>query len=144
MRKLILVLTVAVLAGLATAAPAEQVSAVTCTPTGYFRDATNLTAARIGGDVTGALNATGCHIGVYYGPGARGTVSHAEIFGASYFGVVARGAEVDVLHSSIHDIGDSPSFTGAQHGVAIYFASVGNAGCDTTLTTTGRVVGNHI
>lgn len=144
MRKLLVVLALAMVAGIATTTPAARVSAVTCTPTGYFRDSMNLTAAQIGGNVTGTLNATGCHIGVYYGPGETGTVSHAEIYGASYFGVVARQAAVDVLHSSVHDIGDSPNFTGAQHGVAIYFATIDTASNCVSGETTGHIVGNHV
>ena len=38
--------------------------AATCTPTGFVRDNINLTAAQIGGTVTGSLDATGCDIGV--------------------------------------------------------------------------------
>jgi hypothetical protein len=36
-------------------------------PTGFNRDGINLTAAQIGGKVTGDLDAAGCDIGVYYG-----------------------------------------------------------------------------
>ena len=56
---------------------------------GFVRDGMNLTAAQIGGDLTGALDATGCDIGVFYGEGAMGgSVSKATITGAKYFGVV--------------------------------------------------------
>ena len=41
-------------------------SAATCTATGFFRDGINLTAAQIGGTVTGDLDATGCNIGSYF------------------------------------------------------------------------------
>ena len=41
-------------------------AAAGCTPTGFFRDGLNMTAAQIGGDVTGSLDATGCNVGVYY------------------------------------------------------------------------------
>ena len=45
---------------------AIQINAsATCTPTGFFRDGINLTAAQIGGSVTGTLDATGCNIGAY-------------------------------------------------------------------------------
>lgn len=45
----------------------------TCTPTGFFVDGLNLTAAMINpGDVTGTLDATGCNIGVYYDDGTDG------------------------------------------------------------------------
>ncbi len=95
----------------------------TCTPTGFYRDSINLTAARINpsGTLTGTINATGCNIGVYYGPGSSGTVYQAKIYGANYFGVVNNGGHVNVSTSKIYDIGESP-LNGDQHGVAIYFA----------------------
>jgi hypothetical protein len=94
-----------------------------CTPTGFFRDGINMTAAMIDphGTVTGQVDATGCNIGVYYGHGVKGTVSHAEIFGANYFGVVNDGGNVTIKNSSIHNIGEVP-FNGTQHGVGIYFS----------------------
>lgn len=94
-----------------------------CTPTGYMRDNINMTAALINpsGMVSGDVNASGCNVGVYYGPGAKGTVSRATIHGANYFGVVSNGGAVDVLNSNIHDIGETP-FNGTQHGVGVYFA----------------------
>src|ERR1700737_417126 len=67
--------------------------AAACTPTGFFRDAMNLTAAVIDppGTYTAVLNAKPCNIGVYYGPGVKGTVNNSEIYGANYFGVVNNG-----------------------------------------------------
>src|SRR4029077_21264323 len=59
----------------------------TCTPTGLMRDGIDLTAAQIGGNVMGPLDATGCNIGVYYEPGTTGTVNGADIHGANYYGV---------------------------------------------------------
>lgn len=95
----------------------------TCTATGFVRDNINLTAALINppGKVTGDVDATGCNIGVYYGPGAHGKVDQANVHGANYFGVVNNGADVDVQNSTISNIGEKP-FNGTQHGVAIYFA----------------------
>src|SRR5689334_11458542 len=76
-------------------APAAH--AATCTPTGFFRDSINMTAALINpGNVTGNVDATGCNIGVYYGPGASGRVNGANIYGANYFGVVNNGAAVNI------------------------------------------------
>jgi hypothetical protein len=100
--------------------PAAQ--AATCTPTGYVRDSINLTAALINppGKVSGDVDATGCNIGVYYGPGAHGKVEQANIHGANYFGIVNNGADVDILDSTVSDIGEKP-FNGTQHGKAIYF-----------------------
>jgi hypothetical protein len=92
-----------------------------CEPTDLSQDGMYLTAAQIGGDVTGTLDATGCNIGVYYGPNTTpGSVSNADIFGANYYGVLDNSRSVDVSNSSIHDIGESP-LNGAQHGIAIAY-----------------------
>ena len=56
-------------------------------PTGFVRDGIDLTAARIGGTVTGAVDATGCDIGVYNPT----RVTNADIHGARYYGVVVNG-----------------------------------------------------
>jgi hypothetical protein len=103
-----------------------------------------MTAAVINpsGPVTGVVNATGCNIGVYYGPGTSGSVKNAEIFGANYFGVVANGdagsISLDILNSKIHDIGESPH-DGTQHGVGIYWRAFFAGG-----SVKGRIVGNTI
>ncbi|HUY78073.1 MAG TPA: right-handed parallel beta-helix repeat-containing protein [Ktedonobacterales bacterium] len=106
-------------------------NAPSCTPTGFVRDATNLTAAVINPPGTyhgnhGVLDAGGCNIGVYYAPGHNGTVSGVSIFGANYFGVVNNGSKVTVTHNTIYSIGESP-LNGDQHGVAIYFAYASGA-----------------
>jgi Right handed beta helix region len=105
---------------------ASSMTPPACTPTGFFRDSINLTAKQIGGNVTGDLDATGCNIGVYYGPGSTGTVNAANVHGANYFGVVNNGGNVSVTNSTITQIGESP-FNGTQHGVGIYFAAEGNS-----------------
>src|SRR6267143_30202 len=92
---------------------------VACTPTGFVRDSMNLTAAVIAdGDISGqTIDATGCNIGIYYGPGTSGTVKNSEVFGSNYFGIVATGEDsllnfgttsVDVTNSNIHNIGEKP------------------------------------
>jgi parallel beta-helix repeat protein len=91
-------------------------SGVTCTQTGFTRDGINLTAAQIGGTVTGTLNATGCNIGAYN----PSSVTNATIVGANYFGVVANGGTHTVTGSTIRNIGEVP-FNGSQHGVGIFF-----------------------
>jgi Right handed beta helix region len=146
MKRVLIAMTVAALGSvlLPTAASAVAV----CTPTGFYRDGINLTAAQMGGNVTAPLDATGCNIGVYYGPGTSGNVTGADIFGANYFGVVARGASVNVTNSTVHDIGDVP-LNGSQHGLAIYFATVdtGTATTPPTCTsgaTTGTISGNSV
>jgi len=94
----------------------------TCTPTGFVRDGIDLTAAQIGGTVSRALDAAGCDIGVYYGPGKTGKVDHATISNAKYFGVVNDGGNVDVTNSTITKIGNTP-FDGTQHGVGIFYTT---------------------
>lgn len=103
-------------------------TSITCTPTGFYRDGINMTAAKINphGAVSSTVNAIGCNIGVYYGPGAEGAVRHATIYGANYFGVVNNGGRVTISHSLIHDIGESP-FNGTQHGVGVYFVYASGA-----------------
>ena len=98
-----------------------------CTPTGFVRDSINLTAALINppGKVSGDVDATGCNIGIYYSTGVR-QVRNANVHGANYYGIVNNGARVDILSSTISDIGEKP-FNGTQHGVAIYFAFGSNA-----------------
>ena len=104
---------------------APVANAATCTPTGFVKDAINLTAVLINppGVVSGDVDATGCNIGVYYSAG-HGRVSQANVHGANYFGIVNNGADVDVLDSTVSDIGEKP-FNGTQHGVAIDYE--GNA-----------------
>lgn len=105
--------------------PGAAKASASCTATGFYRDNINLTAAVIATgtsySVTGQVNAAGCNIGVYYGPGTGGTVTAAQVFGSNYFGVVNNGGKVTVTGSQIHDIGENP-LNGDQHGVAIYFA----------------------
>jgi hypothetical protein len=120
---------------------AASAAAASCTGTGFFRDGVEMTAAQIGGNVTGSLDAGGCNIGVYYDNTTSGNVTGADIFGANYFGVVVNGdvgaVSVNVTFSEIHDIGDVP-FNGSQHGNAIYYRALG-AG-----TASGNVSNNEI
>jgi nitrous oxidase accessory protein NosD len=126
-----LVLAAALLVG----GTSAVVSAVTCTSTGYFEDGFELTAAIVNptAPVTGTVDATGCNIGVYFGPGMTGSVDDANISGANYYGVLVNGADVDVTDSEIHDIGEIP-LNGAQHGDAIAYRN----------GATGTVSGNRI
>src|SRR5260370_6245807 len=123
--RIVAALVVAIPAGLSMTTTAE---AATCTATGFVRDSINLTAAQIGGTVSGSLDATGCDIGVYFAtPGS--VTPGAQIFGARYFGVVNDGTSVTVEGASIHDIGENP-FNGSQHGVGIYFTNGGSGAID--------------
>jgi parallel beta-helix repeat protein len=105
-----------------------------CTETDFSRDGHVLTAAQIGGNVTGTLDATGCDIGVYYKSGSTGDVmAGADISGAKYFGVLVNGVPANVTGSSVHSIGDVP-LNGSQHGNAIVYLN----------GATGTISGNHV
>jgi parallel beta-helix repeat protein len=105
-----------------------------CTVTDFYRDGHYLTAAQIGGNVTGTLDATGCDIGVYYEGGHLGSVSAgADISGAKYFGVLVNGVAANVTGSSVHNIGDVP-LNGSQHGNAIVYLN----------GASGTISGNHV
>jgi Right handed beta helix region len=120
-----------------------SLASAACAPTGLVRDGIDLTAAQIGGDVTGPLDATGCNIGVYYGPGTTGTVSGADIHGANYYGVVANAANVGITNSQIHNIGENP-FNGTQHGVGVLYTTVDQGGTTTGPSATGTLSGSSI
>jgi Right handed beta helix region len=115
-------LTSSLLATLFVVSLPATAAAATCTATGFIRDGIDLTAAMINpsGVVTGNVDATGCNIAIYYGPGSHGSVWKANVHGATYFGVVNNGGHVNVRRSSVHDIGESP-LNGAQHGLAIAY-----------------------
>jgi hypothetical protein len=149
-------LTLALITGvaLASALGASSAIAVTvCTPTGFVRDGMNLTAAVIAdGDISGqTIDATGCNIGIYYGPGTSGTVGNSVVSGSNYFGIVVTGEDgmdslgnvgttsVDVKNSTIYNIGDKPMFTGSQHGVAVYYYAFRDGA-----SATGAISGNAI
>jgi hypothetical protein len=135
-------LATALVVGLGAALLPAMANAATCTPTGFVRDGSDMTAAQIGGDVTGDLDATGCNIGVYYDNTTTGNVTAgANIHGANYFGVVVNGdvgvVSVNVTNSAVHDIGETP-LNGTQHGVAIYYRALG------TGTASGTISGDTI
>jgi len=132
--------------GLALAIPLST-QAVGCTPTGFVRDGLNMTAAVVNSPtkVTGNINALGCNIGVYFGPGHNGSVVGATITNANYYGIVVQQAKVNVNDSNIHNIGENP-LNGDQHGVGIYYATVAgvtNGDC-TTGSTQGTIENNSV
>jgi len=90
---------------------------------------------------TGMLDATGCQVGIYFNQ--SGSVNNAEIFGASYYGVFVDGnlndTLVNITDSHIYNIGDLPNFSGAQHGVGIYYY-----GFDTPHNISGTVFDNVV
>ncbi len=94
----------------------------TCTPTGFIRDNINLTAAQMGGTLTGSLDATGCNVGYFQDATHPGSVKNAEVYGSNYYGILIDGSAGDVkvnIHNvQVHDIGETPQ-NGSQHGVGI-------------------------
>ena len=117
-------------------------AASSCVSTGALdRDGTPLTARLVNpaGTVKGKVDATGCSVGVYYGKG-NGKVRDADVFGATYFGVLVDGngntVSVDVSDSRIHDIGDTP-ITSLRHGEGIAYRGFGG-------TATGTVRENRV
>jgi hypothetical protein len=147
-------LTVLSLAVFLVGALGANCASAACTQTGFYRDNINMTAAMIAnGDVLNqTIDATGCNIGIFYGPGTSGTVDNTEVYGANYFGILASGdivdssgnatlpgaTSVDVTNSAVHDIGESP-FNGTQHGVAIYYRA-----CASGSSATGTLSLNNI
>ena len=55
------------------ATTAQASDGIDCLPTGWVVNGVNLTAALISptGTFSGVLDATGCNIGIYYGPGVN-------------------------------------------------------------------------
>lgn len=106
-------------------------SSTVCVPTGVMKDGMNLTAAQIGGDVTGTLDATGCNIGVY-----NGSVHGGTIYGANYYGVLEDGVANNVVNGTIHDIGERP-LNGSQHGVGVEYVN------GATGTLSGTTISNY-
>jgi hypothetical protein len=114
-----------------------------CTLTDFSRDGHLLTAAQIGGSVSGTLDATGCDIGVYYKTGYTGNVNAgADISGAKYFGVLVNGVTANVTDSSVHNIGDVP-LNGSQHGNAIVYLNA-NGDPVGSATTSASVLNNVV
>jgi hypothetical protein len=120
--------------------PEASSATPTCTPVTTSKGV--LTAAQVGGEAAGTLDATGCDIGVYYDAGHGGGVDGATISGATQYGVFVDGGagnvKVDVTGSTIDDIGDHPH-TGNQYGVGIYYD-----GLDTSGGASGTISGNTV
>jgi len=115
--------------------------AYACEDTGFH----GLTAALVNptGTVSGTVDAAGCNIAIYYDhTGSGGIVKNANIGNANYYGVLVNGdggaVNVDILNSTIHDIGEVPH-NGSQHGVAIYYR-----GFYDVSAVTGKISGNQI
>lgn len=125
---------------LACAAFAASPANATCAKTGFVRGERDLTAVLVNPPhavVNRTIDARGCDMGVYFGPGAEGSVRGSEIFGAAFFGIVRDGAVVDIVDNRIHDIGYAP-FLPTKHGIGIYCTSRSHQ------PSGGDVVGNTL
>lgn len=108
----------------------------------------NLTAAQVGGNVTGEVNATGCDIGAYFNADNPGQVKNASIHDANQYGVfvdgnVASDTKVNVTNSEVYNIGNHSAGVfapnGNQTGLGIYFAGFNSVG-----TASGNISGNDV
>ena len=121
----------------------EVLASPSCTHTGFFRDGIDLTAAQINpaGTVSGTVDASGCNIGVYYGPGHTGAVGTATISGANYYGVVVDRAAVNVSGATIQNIGETQP-NGSQHGVGVLYTTIElSSASNDVFTTAGHATG---
>lgn len=133
--------------GLMLAVPLATYAAPSCTSVSTSKG--SLTAAQIGGTVSGDLDATGCDIGAYFNNSNPGEVNNAEVHDANQYGVFVDGNEagsttVDVTHSKVYNIGHhdgSGAFdpNGSQYGIGVYYYGFGTPG-----TVSGDIKGNEI
>jgi hypothetical protein len=108
----------------------------------------NLTAAQVGGNISGEVDATGCDVGAYFNADSPGQVMNAEIHDANQYGVfvdgnVAGDTKVDVTGSEIYNIGNHSGGVfapnGGQTGLGVYYAGFNSPG-----TVNGVVSDNAI
>lgn len=135
-----------------------------CTPTGFYVDGINMTAALINpGQFNGqTLDATGCNIGIYFddgtdgGAGAGGSVYGATIENANYFGIVVNGGggnapvNVNIDASTVTNIGETPK-NGTQHGNGIFYINGSTSSgsddsrtCGVNNSTTGTIYNDTV
>ena len=61
-------------------------------------------------------------MGAFYDAPGSYSIVNSSVHGSTYFGIIANGAvTLDVTDSSAFEVGDKPTHTGAQHGVAIAY-----------------------
>jgi hypothetical protein len=120
--------------------------AVSCTTVSTSKG--TLTAAQIGGNATGNIDASGCDIGVYYNASNPGNVNGASIHDADKFGVLVDGnvageTTVNITDSAIYNIGNHAGgvYTpnGVQTGIGVYYYGVGTAG-----TLKAKITDNNV
>ncbi len=100
-----------------------------CQTTTFIRDGMPLTTkvwntSLLNQDVEAIDDFTGlpCHMGAFYDVPASYSIVNSSVHGSTYFGIAANGGvTLDVTDSSAFEVGDKPTHTGAQHGVAIAY-----------------------
>jgi hypothetical protein len=122
-----------------------------CTPVNTTKGP--LTAALVGGNVSGDVDASGCDIGVYYSHANPGQVNNAQIHDANQYGVFVDGGNgnvnANVSKSHVyavgnHDANSSYAPNGVQTGVGVYYDTLSDAGVATPGKATGNINGNTI
>ncbi len=83
--------------------------------------------------ITGLIDASGCDVGVYVGPGVTGVTITATVTDALYAGIDVSGGNANVIGSTVSNIGDNP-FTGDQYGIAIFYGDA----------ATGEVINSQV
>lgn len=127
----VLVVSVITLAGMGFAG-VGTVSAIaaTCTPIpnaspvdgGAVPVVNAAVVATSGQKITGTIDATGCGVGVYVGPGVTGVTVKADVSNAHYVGIYVDGGNAKINGSSVTNVGDTP-FDGVQYGWGIGFVT---------------------
>jgi hypothetical protein len=129
-------------------AAATQLSAGAVSCTSVSTSKGPLTAAQVGGNVSGEVDATGCDIGAYFNSDNPGSVKNAEVHDANQYGVfvdgnVAGDTTVDITNSRIYNIGNHTGGVfdpnGNQTGVGIYYYGFGTLG-----SVAGTVKSNQV
>jgi len=122
-----------------------------CTPVATTKGA--LTAALVGGNASGDVDASGCDIGAYYSHANPGQVSNAQIHDANQYGVFVDGvngnANVDVSKSHVYAIGNHDTNgnyvpNGVQTGVGVYYDTLSDSNVATPGKATGNISNNTI
>ena len=84
-----------------------------------------ITAALIptnGQIITSTVDASGCGVGIYIGPGVTGVTISATVSNGLYAGIYVDNGNANVIGSNVFNIGDSP-FSGDQYGVGILYVN---------------------
>lgn len=108
-------------------------NSVSGTPIDTIPITTAAVIATSGQSITTAIDASGCNVGVYVGPGVTGVTITATVSNAVLAGIYVDGGNANVVGSNVFQIGDTP-FDGVQYGLGILY--VGGA--------TGEVINTQV